>query len=128
MSDIWIIDDERAVRFVLATALRDAGHTVSEFAGAEEAQRALQQARPELLICDVRLKGTDGLALLRAIKAAQPDLPVIVMSAFTDVATTAAAYREGAADYWPKPFDLVAAVAAAQRALQPDVAGNAHAG
>lgn len=117
MNDIWVIDDDRAVRFVLATALRDAGHAVSEFASAEDAQRALQQGRPGLVICDVRLKGLDGLALLRDIKAAQPDLPVIVMSAFTDVATTAAAYREGAADYLPKPFDLTQAVAAAQRAL-----------
>ncbi len=117
MSEVWVIDDERAVRFVLATALRDAGYTVSEFAGAEDAQRAFQQAHPALVICDVRLKGTDGLALLRSIKAAQPNLPVIVMSAFTDVATTAAAYREGAADYLPKPFDLAQAVAAVQRAL-----------
>ncbi len=91
MSEVWVIDDERAVRFVLATALRDAGYTVSEFAGAEDAQRAFQQAHPALVICDVRLKGTDGLALLRSIKAAQPNLPVVVVSAFTDVATTAAA-------------------------------------
>src|SRR6185312_9574637 len=82
MSDIYIVADEEATR------------------------RALQRAVPDLLICDVRLPGDDGLALLREAKAAHPDLPVIVMSAFTDVATTAAAYREGAADYLAKPFDL----------------------
>ncbi len=117
MSEIWTVDDDRGVRFVLATALRDAGHTVTEFADAEAVRRALRQRVPELMICDVRLPGTDGLALLRETHAAHPRLPVIVMSAFTDVATTAAAYREGAADYLPKPFDLTQATTAAQRAL-----------
>ncbi|HJR13104.1 MAG TPA: nitrogen regulation protein NR(I) [Rhodanobacteraceae bacterium] len=117
MSDIYIVDDDRAVRFVLATALRDAAHVVTEFADAEATRRALQRAVPDLLISDVRLPGDDGLALLREAKAAHPNLPVIVMSAFTDVATTAAAYREGAADYLAKPFDLARAVASAQRAV-----------
>ncbi|MGH8214515.1 MAG: nitrogen regulation protein NR(I), partial [Rhodanobacteraceae bacterium] len=117
MSAIHVVDDDRAVRFVLATALRDASHAVTEFADAEAAQRAMRQAPPDLLICDVRLPGTDGLALLREVKAAHPGLPVIVMSAFTDVATTAAAYRDGATDYLPKPFDITQAQAAVQRAL-----------
>ncbi|MBS0381002.1 MAG: nitrogen regulation protein NR(I) [Proteobacteria bacterium] len=116
MSKVWIVDDDRGVRFVLATALRDAGHAVTEFADAEHVQRALRREVPALLVSDVRLPGVDGLALLRETKAAYPGLPVIVMSAFTDVATTAAAYREGAVDYLAKPFDLAAAVAAVQRA------------
>jgi two-component system nitrogen regulation response regulator GlnG len=117
MSAIHIVDDDRAVRFVLATALREAGHVVTEFADAETAQRALKRVRPDLLVCDVRLPGAGGLALLREVKAAHAGLPVIVMSAFTDVSTTAAAYREGATDYLPKPFDLEQAQAAVQRAL-----------
>jgi two-component system, NtrC family, nitrogen regulation response regulator GlnG len=117
MSEVWVIDDDRAVRFVLAAALRDAGCEVTEFANAEDAQHALRRDAPALLLCDVRLPGADGLALLRAAKAAHPGLPVIVMSAFTDVATTAAAYREGAVDYLPKPFDLAQAVASVRRAL-----------
>lgn len=117
MSEIFVVDDDRAVRFVLATALRDAGHSITEFGDAETAQRALRREAPALLVCDVRLPGTDGLALLREAKAAHPGLPVIVMSAFTDVATTAAAYREGAADYLAKPFDLDHALAAVRRAL-----------
>jgi two-component system nitrogen regulation response regulator GlnG len=124
MSNIHIVDDDRAVRFVLATALRDAGHAVTEFADAEAARRGLRHDVPDLLISDVRLPGDDGLALLREVKAAHPSLPVIVMSAFTDVATTAAAYREGAADYLAKPFDLAHAVASAQRAVSESV----HAG
>jgi two-component system nitrogen regulation response regulator GlnG len=117
MSTIWIIDDDRAVRFVLATALRDAEHEVTQFDDAESARRALRQTTPDVVICDVRLPGTDGLALLRDVKSSHPNLPVIVMSAFTDVATTAAAYREGAADYLPKPFDLTQAVASVRRVL-----------
>ncbi|MGH8113602.1 MAG: nitrogen regulation protein NR(I) [Rhodanobacteraceae bacterium] len=117
MSEIWIVDDDRAVRFVLATALRDAGLAVTEFKSAEDVRRALRNEVPALLICDVRLPGTDGLALLREAKGVHAELPVIVMSAFTDVATTAAAYRQGAADYLSKPFDLVQAVASARRAL-----------
>ena len=115
--EVWIVDDDRGIRLVLATALRDAGETVTAFTSAEEVQRALRDARPALLMCDVRLPGVDGLALLRAVKASEPNLPVLVMSAFTDVATTAAAYREGAADYLAKPFDLDQAVAAVRRAL-----------
>ncbi|MBS0432297.1 MAG: sigma 54-interacting transcriptional regulator, partial [Proteobacteria bacterium] len=117
MNTIHVVDDDRAVRFVLATALRDAGHDVIESASAEDARRALRRGVPDLLLCDVRLPGADGLTLLREAKAAHPDLPVIVMSAFTDVATTAAAYREGAADYLPKPFDLAHAVASVRRVL-----------
>ena len=121
MSNIYLVDDDRAVRFVLATALRDAGHAVTEFADAETARRALQHAVPDLLINDVRLPGDNGLTLLRETKSAHPNLPVIVMSAFTDVATTAAAYREGAADYLAKPFDLAQAVSAVQRAVSESV-------
>jgi two-component system nitrogen regulation response regulator GlnG len=117
MNEIHVVDDDRSVRFVLATALRDAGHAVTEFSSAEDARRALRRDAPALLLCDVRLPGTDGLTLLREAKALHPDLPVIVMSAFTDVATTAAAYREGAVDYLAKPFDLVRALAAVQRAF-----------
>jgi two-component system nitrogen regulation response regulator GlnG len=117
MSTVWIVDDDRGVRFVLATALRDADFAVAEFANAEDVRRALRREVPSLLLCDVRLPGTDGLSLLREAKAAHPALPVIVMSAFTDVATTAAAYREGAADYFAKPFDLERATASVRRAL-----------
>ena len=118
MSEIWIVDDDRAVRFVLATALRDAGHALTEFDNAETAQRALRRAAPALLLTDVRLPQADGLHLLSAAKALHPQLPVIVMSAWTDVGSTAAAFRAGAFDYLPKPFDLHQATASVQRALE----------
>ncbi|MEW9625177.1 nitrogen regulation protein NR(I) [Rhodanobacter geophilus] len=114
--EIWIADDDRGVRFVLAAALRDAGLAVREFDAAEAVRAALRKSRPALLLTDVRMPGESGLALLEELKA-QGIGPVIVMSAFTDVATTAAAYRAGAADYLAKPFDLDQAVATVRRAL-----------
>ncbi|HET6906495.1 MAG TPA: nitrogen regulation protein NR(I) [Rhodanobacteraceae bacterium] len=118
MHEIWLVDDDRGVRLVLGTALRNAGFALTEFDNAEAAQRALQHGAPALLITDVRLPQADGLHLLSAAKALHPHLPVIVMSAWTDVGSTAAAFRAGAFDYLPKPFDLEQAVASAQRALE----------
>ena len=117
MTDVvWLLDDDPSVRFVLAAALREAGLAVHEFADAAAVRAALAQSRPALLLTDVRLPGEDGLALLRQWQQRALG-PVIVMSAYTDVATTAAAYRAGAVDYLAKPFDLDHAVAAVQRAL-----------
>ena len=114
--DIWIIDDDRSVRFVLAEALRDAGLSVREFGDAATVRDALRKGRPALLVTDVRMPGASGLDLLGELQAREIG-PVIVMSAYTDVATTAAAYRAGAVDYLAKPFDLDQAVAAVRRAL-----------
>ena len=115
---IWVVDDDHGVRFVLATALREAGHAVSVFASAEEARSALATApAPALLFTDVRMPGEGGLALLDNLKSERPALPVIVMSAYTDVASTAGAFRGGAFEYLSKPFDLDHAVALAGRAL-----------
>ncbi len=125
--EIWIVDDDRGVRFVLAEALRDAGLMVREFGDVAGVREALRNTRPALLLTDVRMPGEDGLGLLGELQA-QGIGPVIVMSAYTDVATTAAAYRAGAVDYLAKPFDLDHAVASVQRALasiaSPTAAGH----
>ena len=114
---IWIVDDDRAVRLVLAAALREARYAPREFGDAESAIAALADAAPDALFTDVRMPGVSGLKLLERIAAQPAPFPVIVMSAFTDVASTASAYRLGAFDYLPKPFDLDQAVAAVRRAL-----------
>jgi len=115
---IWVVDDDRGVRFVLATALRDAGFDVTGFESAEDVLAALgTRVPPQLLFTDVRMPGEDGLALLDALKRASPRLPVIVMSAYTDVASTASAFRGGAQEFLSKPFDLDDAVALATRTL-----------
>ncbi|MEG1682053.1 MAG: response regulator, partial [Stenotrophomonas sp.] len=115
---VWVVDDDRSVRFVLTTALRDAGYTVQGFDSAAAALTAMeQQPVPDLLFTDVRMPGDDGLVLLDKLKTAHPQLPVIVMSAYTDVASTAGAFRGGAHEFLSKPFDLDDAVELARRAL-----------
>lgn len=114
---VWIVDDDHGVRMVLGAALRDAGFTAREFAEAASLLDAMQDETPDVLFTDVRMPGKSGLDLLTRLKADHPDLPIIVMSAYTDVATTAAAYRQGAFDYLPKPFDLDIAQAMVTRAL-----------
>ncbi len=119
-ASVWVVDDDRSVRFVLATALREAGYEVTAFDSARGVLDAIAgRAPPELLFTDVRMPGDDGLVLLDAIKARHPQLPVIVMSAYTDIASTAGAFRGGAHEFLSKPFDLDAAVALAAQALAP---------
>ena len=115
---VWVVDDDRSVRFVLAAALREAGFAVTAFAAAGEALDALRrEAPPALVVTDVRMPGDSGLQLLDKLKAAHPALPVVVMSAHTDVASTAGAFRGGAHEFLSKPFDLDEAVAVVRRAL-----------
>ncbi|MCD0246243.1 nitrogen regulation protein NR(I) [Xanthomonas melonis] len=123
---IWVVDDDRSVRFVLSTALRDAGYAVDGFDSATAALQALaMRPTPDLLFTDVRMPGEDGLTLLDKLKSRHPQLPVIVMSAYTDVASTAGAFRGGAHEFLSKPFDLDDAVALAARAL-PDADAGAQ--
>ncbi len=120
MSEIWIIDDDRSVRFVLAEALRDGGFMVRDFDNARAALSVLPHAQPAAVFTDVRMPGTDGFAFLEALKREHPEVPVIVMSAYTDVASTSAAFKGGAFDFLPKPFDLERAVALAVRATSSE--------
>ena len=115
---IWVVDDDRSVRFVLATALREAGFEVVGFDAAAAVLDALAtRPPPQLLFTDVRMPGDDGLVLLDRLKHAHPGLPVVVMSAYTDVASTAGAFRGGAHEFLSTPFDLDDAVALARRVL-----------
>jgi two-component system nitrogen regulation response regulator GlnG len=130
-STIWVVDDDRSVRFVLVTALREAGYRVEDFGNAADALAALKErGAPDLLFTDVRMPGDDGLVLLDKLKARAPQLPVIVMSAYTDIASTAGAFRGGAHEFLSKPFDLDEAVRLAARTLgatsaTADLAGDA---
>ena len=101
---VWVVDDDRSVRFVLATALREAGYAVDAFENARDALAALRtRGAPDLLFTDVRMPGDDGLVLLESSRPPHPQLPVIVMSAYTDIASTAGAFRGGAHDSCPSP-------------------------
>ncbi|MGA9334184.1 MAG: nitrogen regulation protein NR(I) [Rudaea sp.] len=117
MPEVWIADDDNAIRFVLSQALAEIDVGVREFVDAESLLAALDETSPDVVISDVRMPGSSGLKLLETLKARSIAAPVIVISAFTDVASTAAAYRNGAFDYLPKPFDLDQMVAAVERAL-----------
>lgn len=116
MNEVWLIDDDRSIRFVLAEALREVGYMVRDFDNARAALSVLAHAKPAVVFTDVRMPGTDGLVFLEALKREHADVPVIVMSAYTDVASTSAAFKGGAFDFLPKPFDLEQAVALAGRA------------
>ena len=118
MSRAWIADDERSVRFVLAEGLGDAGFETRVFGSGAELLTALEQDRPDVIFTDVRMPGIDGLELLRQLRAQAATIPVIVISAYTDVASTSSAFRDGAFDFLSKPFDLDHAVALARRAVE----------
>jgi two-component system nitrogen regulation response regulator GlnG len=117
MNELWVIDDDRSVRFVLAEALREAGFMVRDFDNARAALSVLGHARPDAVFTDVRMPGMGGIELLEALNARVPDVPVVVMSAYTDVASTVGAFRGGAFEFLSKPFDLDHAVATARRAV-----------
>ncbi|HQW64867.1 MAG TPA: response regulator, partial [Pseudomonadota bacterium] len=106
MAEIWVIDDDRSVRFVLAEALREAGFVVRDFDNARAALNVLAHARPDAVFTDVRMPGMDGLRFLELLGEQQAEVPVVVMSAYTDVPSTATAFRHGAFEFLSKPFDL----------------------
>src|SRR5690606_904980 len=125
MSDaplVWIVDDGRSVRFVLARALAAAGLAVREFAAAEPALAALADGAPQLVFTDIRMPGLGGLAFLQQLAGSAASVPVVVMSAWTDLPSTAGAFQGGAHEFLSKPFDLDAAVALAERLLERESA------
>jgi two-component system, NtrC family, nitrogen regulation response regulator GlnG len=104
--DVWIADDDQSVRWVLEKALKQAGMQPRSFERAEHLLEAIERTRPDVLITDVRMPGMSGLALLTQLKRDHPGLPVIVMTAHSDLDNAVAAYHGGAFEYLPKPFDL----------------------
>lgn len=117
MKPVWIVDDDQSIRWVLEKALARVQIPARTFAGADELLDALETEQPSVLVTDVRMPGKDGLTLLQEIKAGHANLPVIVMTAYTDLGSTVAAFKKGAFDYLAKPFDINDAVALIQRAL-----------
>jgi len=115
-SHIWIIDDDDSIRWVLQKALEGAGFTVTSFENANNIIETLKRQEPDAIITDVRMPGMDGLELLSKLSTDFPELPVIVMTAHTDLDSAVSAYQGGAFEYLPKPFDIDDAVAVTQRA------------
>lgn len=127
MKPVWIVDDDQSIRWVLEKALAREAIPAQTFASAGEVLDAFENGAPSVLVTDIRMPGEDGLNLLHRIKQDNPGLPVIVMTAFTDLNSTVAAFQKGAFDYLPKPFDVNVAVALIQRAIQA-AAGGSHGG
>jgi two-component system nitrogen regulation response regulator GlnG len=113
---VWIVDDDRSIRWVLEKALSREGIPFRSFASAQEAAQALQHGQPQVLVSDIRMPGETGLELLASIKARHPRLPVIIMTAYSDLDSAVSAFRGGAFEYLPKPFDVDHAVALIRRA------------
>ena len=113
---IWIIDDDDSIRWVLKKALQAAGLSVTSFENGSRILQQLQQNKPDAIITDIRMPGIDGFELLQQLGEQYPDLPVIIMTAHTDLDSAISAYQGGAFEYLPKPFDIDDAVEIAQRA------------
>ncbi len=116
MKNVWIVDDDRSIRWVLEKALTREGLPYRSFDNALDVQRAIDTETPSVLVSDVRMPGESGLSLLKKIKAAHPQVPVIVMTAFSDLDTAVQAFQGGAFEYLPKPFDVEQALALIRRA------------
>jgi two-component system nitrogen regulation response regulator GlnG len=115
---VWVVDDDRSIRWVLEKALQKAQMQVTAFANAQDVLAALQREQPDAIVSDIRMPGMDGLRLLERIRAGHPDLPVIIMTAHSDLESTVSAYHGGAFEYLPKPFDVGEAVEQVRRACR----------
>ena len=118
MNKIWVIDDDQAIRWVLERAFQKAEIPVETFSSATSAYDEIQHSAPTAIITDVRMPGMDGFDFLERIKDGYPDLPIIIMTAHSDLQSAVGAYQKGAFEYLPKPFDVEDAVELAKRACQ----------
>ena len=117
MKPVWIVDDDRSIRWVIEKALSREGIAFNSFSNAREALDALDAGAPEVLVSDIRMPGQSGLELLNTVKQRHPAVPVIVMTAYSDLDSAVAAFQGGAYEYLPKPFDVDQAVELIRRAL-----------
>lgn len=116
--NIWVVDDDRSIRWVLEKALGKADMDVRTFEEADSVIRALDRNQPDAIISDVRMPGMDGLAMLDTVHANYPDLPIIIITAHSDLDSAVSAYKGGAFEYLPKPFDIDEAVELTRRAVK----------
>jgi two-component system nitrogen regulation response regulator GlnG len=117
MKPVWVIDDDRSIRWVFEKALSREGIPFKTFGVAQEALAELEHEAPQVLVSDIRMPGTSGLELLHNVKEKHPQLPVIIMTAYSDLESAVAAFQGGAFEYLPKPFDVDQAVDLIRRAV-----------
>ena len=116
-NSVWILDDDRSIRWVLEKSLEKTGLKTESFENGNELLKRLTQVSPEAIISDIRMPGISGLDLLSRVHETHPKLPVIIMTAHSDLDSAVSSYSRGAFEYLPKPFDISEAVAMANRAL-----------
>ncbi|MEJ6001707.1 nitrogen regulation protein NR(I) [Paucibacter soli] len=121
MKSIWIVDDDHSIRFVLEKALGREGLPTRSFSNARDLLAALEEDSPQVLVSDIRMPGGSGLDLLSKVKEKLPGLPVIIMTAYSDLDSAVSAFQGGAFEYLPKPFDLARAVELIRRAQEESV-------
>ena len=118
MKPIWIVDDDQSIRFVLEKALAREQFATRSFSNPREVLAALDDDEPQVLVSDIRMPGGSGIDLLAKVKARLPGLPVIIMTAYSDLDSAVSAFQGGAFEYLPKPFDLTRAVELIRRAME----------
>ena len=117
MKPVWIIDDDRSIRWVFEKALKRADIPFMSFSSVLEVEAALKKDTPQVVVSDIRMPGASGLDLLQRLKGRYPRLPVIIMTAYSDLESAVAAFQGGAFEYLPKPFDVDHAIELIRRAI-----------
>ena len=118
---VWVLDDDSSIRWVLEKALTAACISNTSFAAAESLWEALQHEQPNAIISDIRMPETDGMVLLQRIQQHYPEVPVIIITAHSDLDSAVSAYQSGAFEYLPKPFDIDEATSLIQRAIDHNI-------
>ncbi|MDH3266280.1 MAG: sigma 54-interacting transcriptional regulator, partial [Gammaproteobacteria bacterium] len=119
--NVWVVDDDQSVRWVLEKALRQADMNARSFERAEHLLEAIAHGQPDVLITDVRMPGMSGITLLERLRGSCPNLPIIVITAHSDLENAVAAYKGGAFEYLPKPFDIDEAINLVKKAANTNV-------
>lgn len=114
--NVWITDDDKSIRWVIEKALNKNDNVTRSFATAQELLNALENDTPDVLLSDIRMPGIDGFQLLKKLQTSHPNLPVIIMTAHSDLESAVSAFHGGAFEYLPKPFDIKEMLAVVQRA------------
>lgn len=117
-ASVWVVDDDNSIRWVVTKALTGAGFNVEEFASADTIVTRLQHEKPDVILTDIRMPGIDGLTLLKQIQAAEIHVPVIIVTAHSDLESAVASYQGGAFEYLPKPFDVDEVISLVDKALK----------
>ena len=117
---VWIIDDDESIRWVLEKSLSEKGFNVASFESAHQVLKKLETDSPNVIISDIRMPGTSGLDLLDQVKNIRPEIPIIIMTAHSDLESAVESYEHGAWEYLPKPFDIDEAIQIVERAIKRD--------